>query len=153
MEMPNPASASSPSKPVRFFSLPRSRSALAKRVQVPRLGDSSHAAGDVQLQDAPHPASLPCSAPLTPPLARRCSTDQPEPAAPLVGTWTVSQCRWTGGGRDKGMGGWMCICARGSLSTGCRYGGLKDGLNERGWMIWCLYWRVHDGCIGGWMDE
>lgn len=81
------------------------------------MGDSAHAAGDVQLQDAPHPASLPRSAALTPPLARRRSTDQPEPAAPLVGTCTDSLCGGTGGGRDKEMGGWTWIRVRVSLGV------------------------------------
>ncbi len=66
------------------FLRPSARSASAERLQVARLGDSAHAAGDVQLPHAPHSASLPRAAPVTPSLARRRSTDQSEPAAPLV---------------------------------------------------------------------
>ncbi len=66
------------------FLRPSARSASAERLQVARVGDSAHAAGDVQLPHAPHSASLPRAAPVTPSLARRRSTDQSEPAAPLV---------------------------------------------------------------------
>ncbi len=67
-----------------MFLRPSARSASAERLQVARVGDSAHAAGDVQLPHAPHSASLPRAAPVTPSLARRRSTDQSEPAAPLV---------------------------------------------------------------------
>lgn len=68
------------------------RPATAQRVQVSRLGNPSHVAGDVQLQDAPHPAALQGPAAQPPAQPGRGSPDQPEPAASVVGVLTAWHC-------------------------------------------------------------
>lgn len=48
------------------------------------MGHPSHVTGDVQLQDAPHPATLQSPAAQPPAQPGCCSPDQPEPAASVV---------------------------------------------------------------------
>lgn len=61
-----------------------SRSVVAQRVQVSRVGNPSHVTGDVQLQDASHPATLQSPAAESPAQLGCCATDQPEPATSVV---------------------------------------------------------------------
>lgn len=60
------------------------RPAAADSVQVTRLGHPVHSTRDVQLSHASHPATLPCSAAVSPAQPGRCASDQPDAAASLV---------------------------------------------------------------------